>query len=61
MKDTRQPATEPIIYQMWMYDRREPPHPDPEPGTPGQEKDIQTDEFWAGRSLAMRQSARVAA
>jgi hypothetical protein len=42
-------------------DHRDPPEPDPQPDSKDESRETRTEEDWAGRLLAMRRSARVAA
>jgi hypothetical protein len=63
MSKSLQPDDEPVILPLRPEDHRNPPEPDkpPSPGENDEKTDTETEEFWAGRSLAMRRSARQAA
>ena len=61
MKDSSDPAGEPIILPLRVDGHREPPEPGPEPDIMDEKTEAQTEEFWAGRNPAMRRSARIAA
>ncbi|MGO8689332.1 MAG: hypothetical protein ACLQLG_06835 [Thermoguttaceae bacterium] len=63
MSDSSDPAGEPVILPMRPSDHRDPPEPGPDsqPDSKDEKTDVQSERFWAGRSLAMRRSARVAA
>ena len=51
-------GVEPVILPMRLFQRNDPP--DPEPGTPGNEKEARNKGLWAGY-FAMRRPSRVAA
>ena len=56
-----QSQDEPVILSLDAF-RQTDPRPDDNPPQPTDEQDAKADEsFWAGRSLAMRRSARWAA
>ncbi len=63
MKQFLEPEDEPVILPLRPEDHRDPPEPDkpPSPDEKDEKTDTETEEFWAGRSLAMRRSARRAA
>jgi hypothetical protein len=63
MNDSSDSAGEPIILPLRPADHRDPPEPEPgpQPDSKDEKTDSQSEEFWAGRTLAMRRSARVAA
>ena len=63
MKKKKRPApdNEPVILPFRALEQRDPPEPDPNPDAPPDESASEKDEFWAGRTFAMRRSARVAA
>ncbi len=61
MKDSLDPAGEPVILPLHADDHRDPPEPDPKPDISDEKTKAQMEAFWAGRNPAMRRSARIAA